>query len=456
MASFNIRKGLDLNLSGAPEPVIRELPASAECVLYPAQEYPGIKLRPNVKEGDAVKRGGALFHDKKNPDFQVCSPVAGRVASIEFGPRRVFAKVVIEAAKTDDAETTDAMNESSVLAADRSAVATRLHRSGLSALVRTRPFHRIMDAAQPPKSIFVNAMATGPFQPDINVVLPGRESAFKTGLAALSRLTDGKVHLCLDGRKDNLPALTGAPHVEVHTFKGPHPAGNPSVHIHHIDPIRPGDTVWTVSACDVLRIGELFETGTFPSGRIITVAGPGLKDGIGAYYKVTQGSSLAPVLKDGAAFDEVRCVSGTAFFGAVLPADSHVRFAGNGITVLREGRERLFLGWMAPGFSRFSQSRAYVSAWLKRKAPWALGTSQNGELRPMVVTGLYDKYMPINVMTDFLVRAVLARDTTEAIQLGILETAPEDFAVSAFACPSKMDLCGIIQKGLDQIEQEGI
>ena len=74
----------------------------------------------------------------------------------------------------------------------------------------------------------------------------------------------------------------------------------------------------------------------------------------------------------------------------------------------------------------------------------------------MVATGLYDRYLPLNIMADYLIRAILAGDSDEAIKLGILETDPEDFALCSFVCPSKMDLLSVIRQGLDQIEEEGI
>ena len=72
----------------------------------------------------------------------------------------------------------------------------------------------------------------------------------------------------------------------------------------------------------------------------------------------------------------------------------------------------------------------------------------------MVMTGLYDNYMPMRIMVDYLVRAALAHDTDEAVKLGILETEPEDFALCSFVCPSKMDIVGIIRNGLKEIEEE--
>jgi Na+-transporting NADH:ubiquinone oxidoreductase subunit A len=64
--------------------------------------------------------------------------------------------------------------------------------------------------------------------------------------------------------------------------------------------------------------------------------------------------------------------------------------------------------------------------------------------------------MPLNIMVDYLIRAVLATDTDEAIALGILETDPEDFALCDVICPSKIEVQEIISRGLRMIEEEGI
>jgi Na+-transporting NADH:ubiquinone oxidoreductase subunit A len=287
-------------------------------------------------------------------------------------------------------------------------------------------------------------------------VVKGQETAWQAGLDVLARLTQGSVHLCLDGRRQNAPALTGARNVHVHTFSGPHPAGNTSVHISRLAPIKPGDAVWTARAADVVAIGQLFLTGEYPSHRTISLAGPGVREASRQHYRMRIGTPLQGLFRGALADGELRIVNGDALSGRIASAADALRLFDVGFTVLREDRERHLLGWAVPGFSVFSASRSFASRWLPRSKPWDLGTNQHGEERPMVLTGLYDKYLPLNIMTDFLVRAVLANDTDEAIKLGILETDPEDFALCAFACPSKMDLVGIIRRGLRDVEREGL
>jgi Na+-transporting NADH:ubiquinone oxidoreductase subunit A len=151
---------------------------------------------------------------------------------------------------------------------------------------------------------------------------------------------------------------------------------------------------------------------------------------------VRNGQSLASLLDGKLAAGETRIIRGDIFAGVKCSQDDSLHCDELALTVLPEDRERHLLGWATPGFSFFSASRAFASTWLGGlKREWALGTNQHGELRPMVLTGLYDQYLPLNIMTDYLVRAVLANDTDEAIKLGLLETDPEDFAVCAFACP---------------------
>lgn len=457
MGTFKIKKGMDIKLAGAPEAMMGQATDSAQVAVHPT-EFTGIKPRLKVKEGDTVKRGSPLFYDKKNPAFQVCSPAGGRVAKIELGKRRLLERIVIDVDPQDPAEKFPAFTPDQLLKTERAKLLDLLQQTGLLALIVARPFSRMAQAASLPKSIFVNGMSTAPYQPDINFAVLGHEQTFQAGLNALTRLTDRKVHLCLDARKQNVAALKDARNVEIHYFDGPHPSGNTSVHIHHIDPISPGDVVWTIKAQDVILLGQLLVNGEYPATRTITLAGPGVRKGGAKHYRVRLGGSLKKLLADNVEAGELRIVGGSVLSGTAIPADSFLRFYDHGFTVLPEDRERHFMGWLAPGHNRLSASRTFVSKWFgwDKSKTWSLGTNQRGEHRPMVLTGLYDQYIPMNIMADYLVRAVLAKDADEAIALGLLETDPEDFALSAFVCPSKMDLCGIIRKGLDQVEKEGI
>jgi Na+-transporting NADH:ubiquinone oxidoreductase subunit A len=456
MAAFTIKKGLDIKLAGAPEPVVVDVPSADTISVFPSDLGP-IKPRLEVQEGADVKRGSPLLHDKNNEALHLTSPAGGTVKSIVYGPRRALERIVIQVDPQEQVESYPRHQAQQVSTLSRDTLLGLLQQTGLLALLRQRPFGKVAQPATPPKSIFVNAAATAPFQADVNVMLKGRETAFQAGLDALTRLTDGKVHLCLDARGTNAPALTDAKNVQVHTFDGPHPSGNTSVHISRIDPLKPHDIVWTIKALDVLQIGHLLLNGEVPGTRVVSLAGHGVAEGQRKYYRVRIGQSLAGVLEGKLAAGEQRVLRGDVLAGEKTGDQDAVRLLDSGFTVIPEDRERHLLGWAGPGFNFFSASRAFASTWLGGlRKTWALGTNQHGELRPMVLTGLYDQYLPLNIMTDYLVRAVLANDTDEAIKLGILEVEPEDFALCALACPSKMDLMAIIRKGLQDIEKEGI
>ena len=456
MEPFIIKKGMDIPLAGAPRPAVAESLSCDRITVYP-NEIEGLKPRPVVKPGEAVRRGAVLFFSKKNPDLKFRSPATGVVEDVVLGQRRMLEQVVLRVAAKDDPEPLPRFTSEQLLRESRERLLGHLQDAGYLALIRQRPFSRMANPQARPKSIFVNAMNTAPFQPDAAVAVRGHESAFQAGLNALTRLTAGKVHLCLPhGRADLPQALTGANHVTIHYFKGPHPSGNTSVHIHLVDPIRPHDVVWTVRAVDVVQLGRLLTDGAVPSDRVISLGGPGVKEEERRHYRVRLGMPLAALLAGKLLPGEQRLVAGDALSGAVrLPGES-LRFLDAGLTVLPEGRERHFLGWIAPGWNLFSGSRTFLSTWLRPRTSRALTTSRRGSPRAMVLTGLYDRFMPMNILVDYLVRAVLARDVEEAVRLGLLETDPEDFALCAFACPSKMELVEIMRKGLAEVEREGI
>ena len=453
---IRIRKGLDIRLAGAPLPDVTDVASSGIVTVYPS-DLGGIKPRLLVKEGDQVNRGSPLFLNKKNEALKFRSPVGGTVKSIVIGERRAIEKIVIEAARSEQVESLPKYAPDQLLGLARDQLLGSLLDTGLIALIRQRPFSKMADPAAQPKSIFVNAMSTAPFQADAAVVIKGHETAFQAGLNALTRLTAGKVFLCLDAKaKDLPPALAAAKNVSIHFFDGPHPAGNSSVHIHYLDPVKPHQAVWTVKAADVVQIGRMLTEGAVPADRIVSLGGPGVKENARRHYRIRIGESLRALLDGKLEPGEQRVVSGDVLGGSASSPDVSLRFLDTAITVLPEDRERHYLGWIMPGLTVFSQSRTFLSRWLRPWATWALGTNTHGGKRAMVLTGLYDRFLPMNIMADYLVRAILAHDTDEAVKLGILEVDPEDFALCAFACPSKMDLVGIVRQGLDEVEKEGI
>lgn len=450
---FDIRKGCDLPLAGRPAGDIVDTTPSSTVAVYP-QEYDGVRQKLCVDEGAVVARGAALLLDKRNTDFKVRAPAGGRVSSIRRGARRFVEEITIETDSNAQEETFQSFSRDELSSLDRDAAVNMLVSTGYLVLVRQRPFGIMADPAASPKCIFVNATNTAPFLADAGVAATDDPDAFEAGLLVMSRLTSGPVHLCIGPSAPD--TLRNAATAKIHEFSGPHPSGNTSVHISRVSPMKPSDTIWEVRAVDVVLIGRLFLDGKLPTHRIVSLGGPAVLDDACRHYRVAIGSPLDCVLGSRLKDGEVRVISGDILSGEHIPASGALRLRQSSITVLAEDRERRFLGWTMPGFDQFSLGKLFASSWLPRSRPWALGTSAHGEDRAMVLTGLYDKVMPLDIMVDYLVRAVLAGDTDEAISLGILETLPEDFALCEVACPSKTDIQSIIRRGLDMIREEGI
>jgi len=452
VAEFKIKKGFDINVAGKPAPDIDEYASQELFAVYPS-EFEGLKPRLKIKAGDTVKRGDVLFENKKNEKMVFRSPCYGTVKAINLGARRFPVEILIERdLQREESIKFDTFTKDSIQSLSREKLVEHLLNSGLWPLIKQRPFSKIADPDTPPKAVFINAANSAPFTADFGLILKGDEEAFQTGINALAKLTEGKVHLC----KSAGNTIGDFKNAVSHTFTGKHPSGNTSVHINRISPILPHDTVYTIAAQDVILIGKLLMTGELPRTKIIALGGPAINEEHRKYYKVQLGANLQPLFGKALEGEEVRLISGNILWGDKVNSDTCVRFYGSEFFALEEDRSRHFMGWTMPGLFQYSAHRVNVSSILGFNHPWKLGTNLHGSKRAMVVTGWLDKHQPLNIMTDYLMRACLAHDTDEMIQLGILETDPEDFALASFVDPHKTDVCGIIKRGLEEIEEEGI
>jgi len=456
-AEFKINKGLDIPMEGAPGDQVRRIESKGTLSVYPS-EFKNVKFKILVEEGDKVVRGGVLARRKDIPDCFVRSPAAGTVKSVILGARRSLKEIVIEPAGSDDAETFDAYTAADLLSAEREKLLAELTDTGMLGVIRQRPFSHTANPADVPKSIFVNGMATAPFRPDAHVLVRGKEKELQAGLNALTRLTDGPVHLNLDAKaKSAGDALTGAEGVQVNYFEGPHPSGNTGTHVHYLDPIVPGDVVWTLRVSDVLLIGELLLTGRVPNRKTVLLAGPGVKEEFRGYVDAPLGAPMSELLEGALEEGDLRVVRGDALHGeAVNVEDSGLYLYDEGFVVLPEDRERHLLGWYAPTTEQFSAHKVVPSAWVKEKKRFSFGTNTRGSKRALVLTGIYDPYVTLDIMMDPFIRVCIAGETEEAIAMGILESDPEDFALCTFVCPSKTDFGHIVAETLSMIEEEGI
>ena len=447
---INIKKGLDLPISGAPEQTITDGKPVRHVALI-GFDYNGMKPTMAVKEGDRVKRGTLLFTDKKTEGVRYTSPAAGVVKEINRGERRVFQSIVIEV-DGDEAETYTSYSDADLSGLERQQVVDNLVQSGLWTAFRTRPYSKVPAIDSVPHSIFVSVMDTNPLAADPAVIIAENGKAFEKGLTILSRLTNGKVFVT--GKPGADVPVPASDSIEVHQFDGVHPAGNVGTHIHFLDPVSADKFVWTIGYQDVIDIARLFATGEVPVERIVAIGGPkALKPRL---VRTRLGASLTELLDGEVATDsDVRLISGSVFGGrrGEGPCAYLGRFA-NQVSVLEEGTKREFLGWLSPGANKFSVLNIYLSKLAGRKL-FGFTTTTNGSERAMVPVGTYEEVMPLDILPTQLLRSLIVGDTEMAQKLGALELDEEDLALCTFVCPGKYEYGPILRENLTRIEIEG-
>ncbi|GGY33884.1 Na(+)-translocating NADH-quinone reductase subunit A [Bacterioplanes sanyensis] len=443
---INIKKGLDLPITGSPEQAIYDGPAISEvAVLGP--DYVGMKPTMEVQVGDRVKKGQVLFTDKKTDGVQYTAPAAGVINAVNRGERRRFLSVVI-GVEGDEEITFDSYSAEQLSSLTAEQVENNLVKSGLWTALRTRPFSRTPALSSRPQAIFVNAMDTNPLAGDPALVINEQREAFANGLKVLKPLTEGTLYVCKAPGAD----IPTAGVEQTEEFAGPHPAGLSGTHIHHLHPVSETRTVWTVGYQDVIAIGHLFTTGRLYSQRVVSLAGPQVSKP--RLVRVPEGASLAELTAGELVDGENRIISGSVFGGrtAAGPEAFLGRFH-NQVSVLREGRDRPMLHYLRAGNERFSVMPIYISKLMNKLFPFS--TSANGSERAMVPIGAYEKIMPLDMLPTQLLRALIVEDMETAIALGALELEEEDLALCSFVCPGKYEYGPILRKNLTRIEAEG-
>ncbi|MCA9239466.1 MAG: Na(+)-translocating NADH-quinone reductase subunit A [Planctomycetales bacterium] len=454
---FEISQGLDLPLAGEPKQEIEHSPGVRHFALV-GDDYIGMKPTMEVAEGDYVKRGQLLFSDKKNPGVLFTAPVSGRVTSINRGAKRKFNSVVIEQQGEDDF-TFASYPDANLTGLAREQVVESLVNAGLWPAFRTRPFSRVPAVESTPAALFVTAMDSNPLAADPAVVLQQWQAEFVAGLQTLSVLSAGPTYLCKRHGAD-LPG-EDLSCIEVAEFEGPHPAGLPGTHIHLLKPAHAERTVWHIGYQDVAAVGRLMLSGTYMSERVVSLAGPTVTNP--RLVKTNLGASLKELADGQISVDAgrtARVISGSVLSGRTSepPIDYLGRYHTQ-VSSLLEGDEREFIGWMLPGFDKFSALSAFAASWRDRLMPgrerYPLTTSTGGSHRAIVPTDAYDKVMPLDIIPTPLLKALAIQDTDHAQMLGALELDEEDLALCTFVCTSKNNYGALLRQCLTTIEREG-
>lgn len=471
MKVHHIKKGYDIPIKKQdPQDIFQTSDASIFCVS--PQDFYQTKPKLLVKIGDKVKIGSPLFFDKKNEQVRFVSPLAGKIHDISYGDRRKITAIHIEKGNNDEyvglKKLPKGLSLVDISHASRESLCEILLEGGMWPYIRRRPFATIPVPTEIPDAIFINGMSTSACEPDPLALIKGRMQEFEAGLRALLRFAP-RLYTCLSvHQKQEDPhtyALNEASgfstHVilqdklqelgsEVHLFTGKHPAGLTSTHIHHIEPLSDKKKHWYLNIVDVCQIGSFLLNAKFPIEKMVAVYNLQNSE---SYYCKTRIGVPASKISSFTNTNSVRIVSGNILTGKEVFLEESMGFYDHSLCLIEENEERRFLGWLAPGFSLPSYSRVFTSSlffWRKYK----MHTNLNGEERAFVKTGDYKKVMGLDVLPDFLCKAILAGDIEMMEALGIYEVVPEDFALCSYICPSKIEFMDIIEKGIDMMIAE--
>lgn len=450
---ITVKKGFDIKIIGEPENKI--LYPKVESYAIKPQDYIGVIPKMMVKEGDRVKAGSPIFYAKHNERILFTSPVSGKVESIKRGEKRVIEEVIIIPEYAQDYED---FGKDPLVSMNREDVIDKLLRSGLWTLIRKRPYAVIPNPETSPKCIIVSGFDSSPLAPDYNFLLKGKAAELQLGVDVLRKLTQGKVYVNVSYEKttcDELLKLEGA---EINKFKGPHPSGNISVQIANLDPINKGDSVWYIDAQDLVMIGHLFATGRTERDKIIALVGNEVVNP--KYYKVIFGASLTHILEGNTNKENnLRYISGSVLTGKTITKDGFLGAYNNLVSVITEGDYYEFLGWVLPGLKKFSLYRLFLSGFINLlpkqfRKPIDIDTNLHGGKRAFVITGEFEKVLPLDIYPMQLIKACIIEDIDLMEELGIYEVDAEDFALCEVVDVSKTDIQEIIRNGLELMRKE--
>ncbi len=442
--SIKIKKGLDLRLVGGVDAVKPERRrfSPKRCAIVP-DDFRGFIPKLEIKEGDLVKAGDPILRDKNHEAVKLTSPVSGKVESIVRGARRKIERIVIESDGKGDARKFD------VKTSDPDSIRALLAASGLWAKMRQRPYDIVPDDNATFRDIFVSGIDSAPLAADIAANIDNEDA--REGAKILTKITDGCVYIGL--RENSSLDFSGINRVVTVGVTGPHPAGNVGVQIANVKPVNKDEIVLTLDITALAQIGKFFSTGEVPYSTVVALTGSEVKNP--KLIETVECAELSPIL-EGELSDTAhkRIISGNVLTGTKVEADGYLRFPYRQITVIPEGDDVAdFLGWASLSLKKMSVNRSFPGHFLFKKR-FAPDARILGGKRAMIMSGEYERVFPMDILPEYLLKAIISRNIEQMEQLGIYEVAPEDFALAEYVDSSKLELQKIVEEGLEYLRKE--
>ena len=445
---IKIKKGIDIHLVGEAKKEVKDY--MPQLFAIKPHDFIGVVPKMHVAEGDDVKVGTVLFHDKNNESVFFTSPASGKVKAIVRGEKRVILQVVIE---SDGKFETIDFGKADPSRLSRNEIVEKLVQSGTWTMLRQRPYSTIAKTQDEPKCIAVSMFDTAPLAPDNNFIVKDQMAAIKAGVEALAKLTNGMVYLNVNSSETQqaLASLNfSAKNVTITEFQGPHPAGNVSTQLNVLSPINKGETVWYTYAQNLIAIGNLFLNGVYDSSRVVAFTGSEVKEPM--YYRTRIGADMSG-LYENISSENVRIISGNVLTGKKINGENFLGYYDSQVTVIPEGDHYQLFGWLTPNFKKFTSTNT-MGASLCKKSKKVLDTNLNGGIRPLIMTGNFEKVFPFDIYPMQLIKACIIKDIDQMEELGIYEIDAEDFALCEVIDPSKTAIQQIVRESLEMLRKE--
>lgn len=450
LKEIKISKGLDIHLIGEAQLETKEVLTPKTVALKPL-DYVGITPKLLVKVGDRVEVGTPVFYSKEKPNVKFVSPVSGQVQEVKRGDKRVIQEIIIT---NDGQNTAKDFGQSSLAEMSKEDIKAKMLESGLWTLLRQRPYDVIPNEESVPKYIIVKGFESSPLASDYNYILKGEKAALQLGIDVLKKLTETTLYLSVNPQT-TCEDILSLQNVEKICFKGKHPYGNVSVQAEKISPINKGERIWYISLLDVKTIGQFFIEGRYNPIKTIALTGQEVKNP--CYYKVIRGTSIEEIVKDNVNTEKhLRYISGNVLTGTRIENNGYLGAADNQITVIEEGDYKEGLGWVMPGFKKFSVSHTFPRGFFARcsKKPFSIDSNLHGGERAYVFTGEFERVFPMDIYPLHLIKACLSKDIDKMEELGIYEVDAEDFALCEVIDVSKTEIQAIVRNGLELMRKE--
>jgi Na+-transporting NADH:ubiquinone oxidoreductase subunit A len=437
MISVNIRKGYKVNIAGKPSHEVVKSDKPSRVALLP-ERIPFVKPRLKVKVGDKVKTGTPMFEDKRNPDVIFLSPAGGEIAQINFGPRRVIKEIVVELDHKEDQESFPIFDATQIESIQRKELVKAILSGGLWPLLRELPFRDIANPDVTPPLIIVSLDAREPFQAAPEVYLKDKIDLLEFGIKILRKLSE---KVLISTSVDNTLVLQKLNGYVTHTLNGVYPSDDPGVLLYHIKQTQAENKAWYINGQNVLLLAELFKSGKYPIERTVVLGGNMVNEK--KHILTRAGVPLDHLVRNRTDHSmETRYIVGGIFRGYIGNKDSYMGFYETSLVLIPEGGEKEFFGFLRPGYTKPSRSRAFLSYFNKSTLP--MDCNFHGEERACINCGSCAEVCPVDILPQFTYKCILADEIEEALVHGMLDCV--ECGLCTYVCPSKVELSETLKK----------